>query len=207
MSEDRQQGRRGKSAHRRMIELACKRLINEELEEGWMGINLLRETKLDIKAQTEIRGEKFGNWNVATAEQTNYCDVACAVTYDPREGSMPSNIKEPLFPEIAEMANRALAEGDTVKYREMIRRAYGRAIYIIECETNPKSNLLRNGPRLTAYQLLKQQNRNVFLILAVFEGTKVDNPQVFDAVWEFPRKKDEVVDEQEEDGETGDEKK
>ncbi len=207
MSEDTQHGRHGKSAHRRMIELASKRLLNQELEEGWTGITLLRETKLDIKAQTEIRGEKFGNWNVATAEQTNYCDIACAVTYDPNEGRVPDNIKEPVFPEIAQLANKALADGDELKYRELIRRAYGRAIYIIECETNPKSNLLRNGARLTAYQLIKQQNRNVFLILAVFEGTKVDNPKVFDAIWEFPRKKDEVVDEEEENAETGDDKK
>jgi hypothetical protein len=44
----------------------------------------------------------------------------------------------------------------------------------IECEINPSSNLLRDGPRLTAYKLIKQQNNNLKLILAVFEGTKVD---------------------------------
>jgi hypothetical protein len=61
----------------------------------------------------------------------------------------------------------------------------------VECEINPSSNLLRDGPRLTAYKLIKQQNHNLILILAVFEGTKVDNPQVFDMIWEFPRKDSE----------------
>ena len=48
--------------------------------------------------------------------------------------------------------------------------------------------VLRDGPRLTAYKLLKQKNPNFILILAVFEGTKVDNPGIFDEIWEFPRK-------------------
>ncbi|GAJ06452.1 unnamed protein product, partial [marine sediment metagenome] len=41
---------------------------------------------------------------------------------------------------------------------------------------------------LTAYKLLKQKNNNLVLILAVFEGTKVDNPEIFDHVWYFPKK-------------------
>jgi len=74
------------------------------------------------------------------------------------------------------------------EYFEAVRSAYGVMSYIIECEINPRSNLLRDGPKLTAYKLLKQKNNNLVLILAVFKGTKVDNPEIFDHIWEFPRK-------------------
>ena len=187
--EDKQMGRKGKSAHRRLVELASQRLINEELAEGWTSITMVRENPLDIQVETSIKGERFGGYNVAKAEQRNYCDVACAVTYDPKEGPVPT---DPLWPEFNEKASKLLAEGKEVEYRDMIRRAYGVSIYIIECETQPNSNLLRDGPRLTAYRLIKQQNTNLTLILGVFKGTKVDNPQVFDMVWEFPKKADEI---------------
>ena len=65
-------------------------------------------------------------------------------------------------------------------------------IFVIECEMNPRSNLLRDGVRLTAYKLIKEKNPRFRLILAVYEGTKVDNPGIFDAIWEFPRQKKEV---------------
>jgi len=198
-NEDKQLGRKGKSAHRRLVELASKKLIDEELAEGWSSITMIRENPLDIQVQTNIKGERFGGWNVAKAEQRNYCDVACAVTYDPKEGPVPT---DPVWPEFMEGANKLLAEGKETEYRDMIRRAYGVSIYIIECEINPRSNLLRDGPRLTAYRLIKQQNSNLTLILGVFEGTRIDNPQVFDMIWEFPRKIDEKM-EDEEDGETG----
>lgn len=88
--------------------------------------------------------------------------------------------------------DRHFAEGNMVEYRQAVRDFYGTMFYIIECEMNPSSNLLRDGPRLTAYKLIKQQNNNLKLILGVFEGTKVDNPGIFDAIWEFPRKGDSV---------------
>lgn len=65
-------------------------------------------------------------------------------------------------------------------------------IFVIECEMNPRSNLLRDGVRLTAYKLIKEKNPKFRLILAVYEGTKVDNPGVFDAIWYFPRQKKKV---------------
>lgn len=193
--EDKQLGRKGKSAHRHLVELASKKLINEELTEGWTSITMVRENPLDIQVQTSVKGERFGGYNVAKAEQRNYCDVACAVTYDPKEGPTPT---DPVWPEFMEKAYKLLSEGKEAEYRDMIRRAYGVSIYIIECEINPRSNLLRNGPRLTAYQLIKQQNTNLTLILATYEGTKVDNPKVFDMVWEFPKKDDEKIEDDKE---------
>jgi len=192
--EDIQLGRKGKTAHRRLVELASKRLLDEELTEGWMQISMVRENPLDIKVDTKIIGEEFGTYSVAAAEQRNYCDVACAVKYDPRVGPIAPRV--PIWPELRDRAMKLMAEGKIVEYKDMIRRAYGVCIYIIECEINPRSNLLRNGPRLTAYQLIKQQNTNLTLILAVYEGTKIDNPKVFDMVWEFPRKKDEPIEEE-----------
>ena len=113
-----------------------------------------------------------------------YADIACAAVFD----ANASWTGEPILPEFATIAEKHRAQGNMTKFYEAIRSAYGVTIFIIECEINPRSELLREGPRLTAYKLLKQKNNNVVLILAVFEGTKVDNPGVFDEVWEFPRR-------------------
>lgn len=192
--EEKQKGRRGKPAHRRLVDSASKRLLNEVVGDDWINITLVKENPVDVKTQTEIQGERFGSHRVAMAEVRTYADVACSVVYSPQAG--PFAGKDPIAPEFMEQAYKALDAGNMAKYHDLVRRAYGMTIYIIECEINPNSNLLRDGPRLTAYKLIKQQNNNLILILAVYEGTKVDNPQIFDHIWEFPRIKDQERDDE-----------
>lgn len=181
-------GRKGSSGHQNLIRMASKKLLNEIIGDEYLSITMVRENPLDVKTQTEIRGERLGGHRVAMADLRMYADIACAVVFDPKA----SIGREPIFPHLLEQAYKALDAGDRAKYYNLVRRAYGVIIYIIECEINPRSHLLRDGPRLTAYKLIKQQNTNLRLILAVFEGTKIDNPQIFDEVWYFPRKGDGV---------------
>jgi hypothetical protein len=166
--------------------MACKKLLTEIVGDKFLSITLVRENPLDVKTQTDIQGAGFGSHKVAMAELRMYADIACAVVFDQKAAGYFS--KEPILPEFIEIADKFLKEGNHAKYYEAIKSAYGVMIYIVECEINPSSNLLREGPRLTAYKLIKQQNNNLRLILVVFEGTKVDNPGVFDDVWEFPKK-------------------
>ncbi len=116
-----------------------------------------------------------------------YADIACAVVFDKNAKRFMST--EPLFPHMLPQIEKFKEEGNMAEYYKAIRTAYGVMIYIVECEINPRSNLLRDGPKLTAYKLIKQQNNNLRLILAVFEETKIDNPGIFDDIWEFPRKR------------------
>lgn len=176
-------GRKGSSGHQNLIKMASKKLLNEVIGDDWLSITLVRENPMDVKTQTEVHGEQFGSYRVAMADVRMYADIACAVVYDPN-AEFYRQSKEP----IPEVAMEFLDKGDMTSYYKAIREFYGVLIYIIECEMNPKSALLRDGPRLTGYKLIKQQNNNLRLILAVFEGTKVDNPQIFDEVWYFPRK-------------------
>lgn len=182
-------GRKGSSGHQNLIRMASRKLLNEVVAEDYLSVTMVRENPLDVKTRSDIEGERFGRHKVAMAEVRMYADIACAVVFNPN--SLRYVAKEPMAPEYLEMAAKHLNEGNMTKYYELIRAAYGVIIFIIECEINPKSNLLRDGPRLTAYKLIKQQNNNVILILAVFEGTKVDNPGIFDEIWEFPRARHE----------------
>jgi len=188
-------GRKGSSGHQNLIRQASMKLLNEIIGDEWLSITAIRENPLDVKTQTEIAGESFGTHKVAHAELRMYADIACAVVYE--QGAKGYFGQEPLFPEMIPVAEGHKEKGMMAEYYRAIRTAYGVEVYIIECETNPRSNLLRDGPRLTAYKLIKQQNNNLRLFLVVFEGTKVDNPGIFDEVWEFPRKKDQVDDEDE----------
>jgi len=179
-------GRIGTSGHQNLIRMASLKLLNEILGEDYLSVTLVREQSLDIKADVHIVGERFGAMKILDTEQRMYADIACAAVYDQnkfrefgREGD----------PELLKAADKIREQGDLQKYRELIKSACGVMIYIIECEITPSSSLLREGPRLTAYKLLKEKNPNFQLFLAVFEGAKVDNPGVFDDVWEFPRKK------------------
>lgn len=182
-------GRKGSSGHQNLIRMASKKLLNEVIGKDYLSVTLVRENPMDVKTETEIRGERLGGHRVAMAELRMYADIACAVVYNP--DARWAKPREPMYPEMMEQAYTFLDAGDHAKYYDAVRRAYGVMIYIIECEINPRSNLLRDGPRLTAYKLIKQQNNNLVLILAVFEGTKVDNPGIFDEIWEFPRKSKE----------------
>ena len=176
-------GRAGKSGHQNLIGMSSKKLLNEVIGDEWLSVTLVRENPMDVKTKTEVKGERFGSYNIAMADLRMYADVACAVVYDPKAKFYGAS-KEPIPAE----AEKHVFKGDWAKYHKAIRDFYGIVIYIIECEINPRSGLLRDGSRLTAYKLIKQQNNNLMLILAVFEGTKVDNPGIFDEVWEFPRK-------------------
>ena len=178
-------GRKGSSGHQNLIRYASKRLLDEMVSEKYLSITLVREQPLDVKAETSIKGERFGAHRVAHAELRMYADIACAAVFTP--GAQWT--REPILPEFVDIAEKKFQEGDMVGYYDAIRSAYGVMIYLIECEINPRSGLLRDGPKLTAYKLIKQQNNNLTLILAVFEGTKVDNPGVFDEIWTFPRRK------------------
>lgn len=180
-------GRKGSSGHQNLIRMACRKLLNEIVGDDFISITLIQENPLDVKTQTEIMGERLGSHRVAMAEVRMYADIACAVVYS-QDAKRYAGVK-PVSPRALEVAMKFLKEGKMAEYYKWLRTAYGVVIYIIECEINPRSNLLRDGPRLTAYKLIKQQNSNLVLILAVFEGTKVDNPGIFDAVWEFPKKK------------------
>ncbi|MQY61838.1 hypothetical protein GH146_00945 [archaeon] len=178
-------GRKGKSGHQNLIEMASKKLLNEIIGDKYLSVVLQREQKLDVKANVSISGPRFGSSNIVNTEIKLFADIACAAVFAPGTQWLGS---EPILPEFVEIAEKKKAEGKMDEYFEAVRSAYGVMSYIIECEINPRSNLLRDGPKLTAYKLLKQKNNNLVLILAVFKGTKVDNPEIFDHIWEFPRK-------------------
>jgi hypothetical protein len=169
--------------------MASLKLLNEVLGDEFLQVTFVRENALDVKTQSTVEGGGFGSTRIATAELRLYADVACAVIYDPKS---EGGLKKDTDPELVKIVDKYFAEGNMVEYRHAVRDTYGTMFYIVECEMNPSSNLLRDGPRLTAYKLIKQQNNNLKVILAVFEGTKVDNPGIFDAIWEFPRKEDSV---------------
>lgn len=179
-------GREGGSGHQNLIRQAGMKLLNEIIGDEWLSITAIRENPLDVKTQTEIHGETFGGYKIATAEVRMYADIACAVVYD--QNAKGYFRQDPVFPDMIPVAEKCKEEGKMEEYYKAIKTAYGVMVYIIECEINPRSNLLRDGPRLTAYKLIKQQNNNLRLILTVFEGTKVDNPGIFDDIWEFPKK-------------------
>jgi hypothetical protein len=180
-------GRKGSSGHQNLVHMASLKLLNDVLGDDFLQVTFVRENALDVKTQTDVQGSGFGSTRIATAELRLYADVACAVVYDPNSEWA---LKKDADPELVKIVNKHFTEGNMVDYRHAVRDTYGTMFYIIECEINPSSNLLRDGPRLTAYKLIKQQNNNLKLILAVFESTKVDNPGIFDAIWEFPRKEE-----------------
>ena len=180
-------GRRGSSGHQNLIQYSSMKLLNEIIGDEWLNVVLIREQPLDVKTRTDIEGTMFGTSRVAQAEVRMYADVACAVVYDQKAKGYFG--QEPLFEHMLPQIAKFKEEGNMEEYYKAVRTAYGQMIYIIECEINPRSNLLRDGPKLTAYKLIKQQNNNLRLILSVFEGTKVDNPGIFDDIWEFPRKR------------------
>lgn len=182
-------GRKGSSWHQNLVRMASLKLLNEVLGDDFLQVTFVRENALDVKTQSTVEGGGFGSTRIATAELRLYADVACAVIYDPNS---EWGLKKNTDPELVKVVDKHFAEGNMVEYRQTVRDFYGTMFYIVECEMNPSSNLLRDGPRLTAYKLIKQQNNNLKLILAVFEGTKVDNPNIFDAIWEFPRREDSV---------------
>ena len=179
-------GRKGSSGHQNLIDMSSMKLLNEIIGDKWLNIVLIREQPLDVKTRTDIEGVMFGTRKVAEAEVRMYADIACAVVYDQKSKGYFG--QEPIFPDLIPKADEFKKKGQMDKYFNAIRTAYGVMVYIIECEINPRSTLLRDGPRLTAYKLIKQQNNNLRLILSVFEGTKVDNPGIFDDIWEFPRR-------------------
>lgn len=177
-------GRRGSSGHQNLIRMASKRLLNKIVGDKYLSVTLVREQKLDVKSQVSVRGEQFGGSRIVDSEIKLFADIACAAVFD--VGARWTH-KEPLLPHMVKVAEKHRAEGNMDEYYDALKSAYGVMVVIIECEMNPRSSLLRDGPRLTAYKLLKQKNSHLVLILAVFEGTKVDNPHIFDEVWEFPR--------------------
>lgn len=179
-------GRKGSSGHQNLIRMASRKLLNEIVGDKYLSVTLIREQKLDVKSEVSIRGAGFGARRVVDAEIKLFADVACAAVFD--IGARWTH-KEPLLPHMVKVAKKHKAEGDLDKYYDALKSAYGAVVVIVECEMNPRSSLLRDGPRLTAYKLLKQKNNHLILILAVFEGTKVDNPKIFDEVWYFPHKK------------------
>lgn len=182
-------GRQGSSGHQNLIRMASLKLLNEVLGKDFLTVHFVRENPLDIKTESRVEGfSGFSGERVAAAEVRMYADVACAVLYDPN-AKWGINRAE-ADPELVKIVNKHFADGNMQEYRRAVKTTYGAAFYIIECETNPNSNLLRDGPRLTSYKLIKQQNNNLKLILAVFKGTKIDNPEIFDAIWEFPRKEE-----------------
>ena len=179
-------GRKGSSGHQNLICYSSMKLLNELIGDKWLNIVLIRELPLDVRTRTEIEGVMFGMRRVAEASVRMYADIACAVVYDPKAKAYFG--AEPLFEHMLPQIEKFREEGNMAEYFKAVRTAYGQMIYIVECEINPRSGLLRDGPKLTGYKLIKQQNNNLRLILSVFEGTRVDNPGIFDDVWEFPRK-------------------
>lgn len=179
-------GRKGTSGHQNLIEMASKKLLNAIVGDKYLSVTLVREQSLDVKANVDVEGERFGARRIVHTEVRLYCDIACAAVFDSEAAWTRRN--EPILPEFVEIAKKHLKEGNMTEYYNATRSAYGVMTYIIECEINPRSHLLKDGPRLTAYKLLKQKNNNLVLILAVFEGTKVENPEVFDDVWYFPKR-------------------
>ncbi len=179
-------GRKGSSGHQNLIDMSSMKLLNETIGDKWLNITLIREVPLDVKTRTDIVGSSFGSHRVATAELRMYADIACSVVFDKDAKTYMGT--DPIFPHMLPQIKKFKEEGNYDEYYKAIRTAYGVMIYIIECEINPRSNLLRDGPKLTAYKLIKQQNNNLVLILSVFEDTKVDHPDIFDHVWRFPKK-------------------
>lgn len=184
-------GRAGSSGHQNLIKYASKKLLEEIIGDEYLSVILIREQKLTVTTDASLAGPRFGSMSVVRTEHNMYADIACAAIFDKYAAiySGKETEKEIPWPEQIPIAEKFKAEGNMEKYREHIANAYGKMTYIIECEINPKSNLLRDGPKLTAYQLIKQKVPNFILILAVFEGTKIDNPHIFDEVWAFPKKK------------------
>ena len=179
-------GRAGSTGHQNLIRYASQKLLNEVIGEVYLGVTLIREQPLDIRASVNITGiGRFADTRITDTTQRMYADIACSAVFD--QGAKRYGNVEVDEDTLATL-KRLKDEGKLDKYKELVRLAYGQVTYIIECETNPRSNLLRKGPRLTAYQLIKEKTPNFVLILAVFEGTKVDNPKVFDEVWFFPKK-------------------
>jgi len=178
-------GRKGKSGHQNLIEMASKKLLNEIVGDKYLSVSIVREQKLDVHSQVSIRAERFGASRIVDSEIKLFADIACAAVFD--EQARWTH-KEPILPEMVKVAKKHKAEGHLDKYYDALKSAYGVVVFIVECEMNPRSSLLRDGPRLTTYKLLKQKNNHLVLILAVFEGTKVDNPEIFDEVWYFPHR-------------------
>lgn len=184
-------GRKGSSGHQNLIRMASLKLLNEVLGDDFLTVHFVRENPLDIKTESRVEGfSGFSGERVAAAEVRMYADIACAVVYDPN--AKWDMKRADADSELLKIVDKYFADGNMQEYRRAVRSTFGMVFYIIECEINPSSNLLRDGPRLTSYKLIKQQNNNLKLILAVFEGTKVDNREIFDAVWEFPRKSEEA---------------
>lgn len=179
-------GRKGKSGHQNLIEMASKKLFNEIIGDKYLSVVLVREQQLKVSADVHISGGSFGSSRIVDTKIELYADIACAAVFDPSAHWLNS---KPTNPEMMKIANKHKANGNMLGYYEAVRSAYGAMIYIIECEINPRSHLLRDGSKLTAYKLLKQKNNHLVLILAVFEGTKVDNPEIFDHVWYFPKRR------------------
>jgi len=179
-------GRKGSSGHQNLIRYSSMKLLNEIIGDEWLNVVLIREQSLDVKTRTDITGTMFGSSRVAQAEVRMYADIACAVVFDPKAKAYFG--AKPIFEHMLPAIEKFREEGNMDEYFKAVRTAYGQMIYIIECEINPRSGLLRDGSKLTAYKLIKQQNNNLRLILSVFEGTKVDNPGIFDDVWYFPKK-------------------
>lgn len=179
-------GRKGSSGHQNLIRLASKKLLDEIIGDRYLSIALVREQPLDVKSQVDIEGEHFGARRIVHTAVRLYADIACAAVFDNKARWTSRN--EPILPEMIEVAKKHREAGNLDEYYKAVKSAYGVMTVIIECEINPRSNLLRDGSRLTAYKLLKQKNNNLVLILAVFEGTTVEHPEIFDAVWYFPHK-------------------
>ena len=179
-------GRAGSPNHQYLIRESSSKLLNEIIGDQFLAISLVREQSLDVKAEANISGERFGAHRFLHTDLRLYSDIACAVVFDKDAAYLVD--KEPIFDHMLPAIERFKEEGNMTEYYKAVRTAYGVMIYIIECEINPRSNLLRDGPKLTAYKLIKQQNNNLVLILSVFENTKVDHPDIFDHVWRFPRK-------------------
>ncbi len=180
-------GRAGSPNHQYLIRKSSSKLLNEIIGDQFLTIALVREQSLDVKADASISGERLGVHRFLNTEVRLYSDIACVVVFD-KDSAYLQN-QTPIFEHMLPMIERFKEEGKKDEYYKAVRTAYGAMIYIIECETSPTSNLLRDGPRLTAYRLLKQKNPNFVLILSTFENVKVDHPEIFDHLWRFPRPK------------------
>lgn len=178
-------GRKGSSGHQNLIRMASRKLLNELVGDRFLSVTLIREQPLDVGSNVHIEGEGFGTHSIVDTKVRLYADVACAAVFDANAKWLRN---EPILPNMLEIAGKHRAEGNMKEYYNCLRSAYGVMIFLIECEINPRSHLLTDGAKLTAYKLLKQKHNNLVLILAIFEGTKVENPEVFDLIWEFPRK-------------------
>lgn len=159
MTEEISHGRKGSSAHQKLVKMATKKLI-DTINDDFDQLSIVRDNFFNVKATTDVHSD-WTSTSIAHAEQRLIADIACAA------------VKH-------EIKRDEATHGFT-------RNELARTIWVVECEINPRSNLLRDGVRLTAYKLIKQQNPNFKLILAVYEGTQVDNPGIFDDIWYFPK--------------------